>query len=52
MDDIMISRYKSSNTGYLGWVEPADKSWILFIRDDGIPQFYGRRNQGTGAVLG
>jgi len=34
-----------------GWIEPEDRSWILFIRKDGTPFLFPNRNKKTGAVL-
>lgn len=42
----------TGETGYRGWVEPADKSWILFVRDDGTPELYTNRDPETGALIG
>src|SRR3989338_4288046 len=36
---------------WAGWVEPADKSWIIFLAQDGSVQFYGARDKETGACL-
>jgi hypothetical protein len=35
--------------GYLGWVEPADRSWIVFVALDGTPVRFDR-DPSTGAV--
>lgn len=34
-----------------GWIEPDDRSWIAFIRADGVPIVYLDRNPETGAIL-
>ena len=37
---------------WAGWLEPEDKTWIAFIREeDGVPVFYLNRDPETGAVL-
>ena len=51
MEDINVFEYKGK-TGYRGGIEPADKSWILFIRDDGVAEFFPERKPETGAVVG
>lgn len=51
MDGIRIEEYQNPDcVGFLGWIEPDDKSWILFVRNDGQPLFFGKRNP-TGAVI-
>ena len=40
-----------NTTDYKGWIEDKDKTWILFIRHDGTPHFYGKRDPETGAVI-
>ncbi len=58
MPKIKVGHYK--NTGgtasappvgarWAGWIEPEDKSWILFIGADGKPSFFPCR-EGSGAV--
>lgn len=37
MKNIIVRRYGSGMEGWLGYVEPADLSWILFIDDKGKP---------------
>jgi hypothetical protein len=34
-----------------GWIEPEDKSWILFIDKGGKPFFFPKRDKKTGAIL-
>ena len=36
---------------YQGYLEPEDRSWIAFIRADGVPIFYLNRDPATGAIL-
>lgn len=50
MEDIEVHRYeKPEEVHYKGWIEPASKSWILFIAEDGTPVFFAERDA-TGAV--
>jgi hypothetical protein len=59
MQNILVGRYsrEPSNgvpgvgTYWQGWVEPADRSWIVFIHADGHPVVYLNRDPKTGAVL-
>lgn len=41
MQNIHVNRYNHyvgyRGHGYLGWVEPEDRSWILFITKDSTP---------------
>lgn len=59
MPRIIIGRYSSRGgtssappvgQEWRGWIEPEDKSWIVFIAADGSPVFYGRR-EASGAVV-
>lgn len=52
MQNISIHRYTyPKKVGYQGWIEPKDKSWIIFIRLDGDVKAYLNRDKKTGAVL-
>jgi len=53
MQNIIIGRYSNpANIGFWGWVEPQDRSWILFLPvDDGPPVVYPKRDKDTGAVI-
>ena len=49
--NITVGRYDDpESVGYAGWVEPSDRSWIAFVRNDGSAQFYLDRDPETGAV--
>jgi len=51
MQNILVNRYKHpEKTGYLGWIEPVDGSWILFVPLTGQPVLYTERTE-TGAVV-
>ncbi|MHB0976908.1 MAG: hypothetical protein ACYC1U_06910 [Candidatus Aquicultorales bacterium] len=50
MGNIRVGRYEHP-CGWQGWIEPDDRSWIAFIRDDGTPVFYLNRDPETGAVI-
>lgn len=52
MQNIVVGRYEYPEfTGYLGWIEPADLSWIIFVRDDHSVEVYLKRDPETGAIL-
>lgn len=56
MPRIKIGRYDTEGPDavgqyYSGWVEPEDRSWILFIDVEGKPHFFPERDPQTGAVL-
>lgn len=43
MQSIHVKRYLSGQgTGWQGCVEPEDRSWILFVHDNGTPVLYRR----------
>jgi len=52
MKDITIGRYDDPDKtgGWAGWVEPKDKSWILFIDKDGDTLFWPERDADGGVV--
>lgn len=51
MQNIEVHRYPQPTAGYVGYLEPEDKSWIAFIDTDGRPKFYLERDPETGAVI-
>lgn len=52
MNNIIINEYKNPiRTGYLGWIEPKDKSWIIFIDLNNNPKVFLNRDKKTGAIL-
>lgn len=54
MSNITIGRYdhESITKEWAGWVEPADKAWIIFLDADGKPARYFADRDSTGAVIG
>lgn len=36
------------DVGYIGWIEPDDKSWIMFVGIEGEFHFYGKRDKDGG----
>lgn len=52
MQNIKVTRYEHPKaTGWAGYLEPADGSWIAFIGLDGKPRVYLNRDPQTGAIL-
>ncbi len=53
MQNISVGRYSSPSNvgGWLGWIEPDDMKWILFVhQDEGQHKFYSRRNKNGGVI--
>ena len=51
MQSITVHRYNDpESAGWAGWIEPEDRSWIIFIGLDGSPSFFPTRDT-TGAVV-
>ncbi len=52
MMNIQVSRYPDPKaTGWAGYIQPEDRSWIAFIGLDGRPIFFLNRDPRTGRVL-
>lgn len=52
MGNITVGRYDDpASTGYQGYIEPEDRTWIGYVRNDGVPVFFLNRDPETGAVL-
>ena len=52
MGNITVGRYDyPGSVGYQGWIEPDDRSWIMFVASDGSPAAFLNRDLETGAVL-
>ncbi len=53
MADIHVGRYDHpAEVGYQGWIEPGDRSWVMFVDLDGRPVVFLDRDLATGAVPG
>lgn len=51
MENITIGRYaEGDDNEYTGWIEPEDRSWIVYTRKGGHAEFYDNRDPETGAV--
>lgn len=51
--NVHIGRYAEEEADdYQGWIEPEDRSWILYMRKDHAPELFVDRDPKTGAVLG
>ena len=41
MQNIIVRRYEHpESTGWAGWIEPEDKSWIVFVKNDHTVRVY------------
>lgn len=54
MSNITIGRYddESITKDFAGWIEPADKSWIIYTDARGKPAIYYSEREASGAVVG
>lgn len=53
MQNITVGRYGSSEDpgGYDGWIEPEDRTWIMYVRSDHSVEVFIHRDPETGAIL-
>lgn len=53
MQNITVGRYSTTPEPgeYAGWIEPEDRSWLLFVRTDHSVEMYLDRDPETGAVI-
>jgi len=52
MGNITVGRYDNpAEVGYQGWIEPDDRSWVMFVGTDNVPAAFLNRDPETGAVL-
>lgn len=50
--NVVVGRYADPQAvGYLGWMEPEDRSWVIFVGLDNKPVVFLDRDQTTGEVL-
>lgn len=42
MQNIHVSRYTDASAGWQGSIEPEDRSWVVFVKEDGSPQLWFR----------
>lgn len=54
MSTLTIGRYEheSITKDYTGYIEPANKSWIIYLDADGKPSVYYPEREPSGAVIG
>lgn len=51
VQNIEVGRYEQpEQVGFAGWIEPEDRSWIIFINLAGQPVLFGQREE-SGAVI-
>jgi hypothetical protein len=52
MQNIEVHRYADpAATGWLGWIQPEDRSWILYVDLEHRVHAYIERDPATGACL-
>lgn len=51
MQNLEAGRYTDPAIGWQGWVEPVDRTWIMFIDADNRPVMFLDRDPATGGVL-
>lgn len=44
--------HESITKYFAGWIEPADKSWIIYLDADGRPDVYFANRDADGGVIG
>lgn len=54
MSTITIGRYdhESITKDYAGYIEPSDRSWIIYLDATGKPSIYYPEREASGAVIG
>ena len=54
MSNLTIGRYdhESITEHFAGYIEPADKSWIIYLDADGKPALYWPERDADGGVVG
>lgn len=54
MSNLTIGRYdhESITKDFAGYIEPADKSWIIYLDADGKPALYWPERDADGGVIG
>lgn len=52
MGRLKVGRYQHPDTTapYVGWIEPEDRSWIVFVKADHTVEAYLDRDPETGAL--
>lgn len=54
MGNVKIGRYEHESVSkeFSGWIEPEDKSWIIWLNADGKPTVYYPERDEDGGVIG
>jgi hypothetical protein len=54
MDNIIVGRYDTARDvkghDYAGWIEPASKEWIMFVKEDHSVEVFLEREP-SGAII-
>ncbi len=53
MHDIKVERYRNPDEiGYSGCIQDEDRSWIIFLNEEGTPTLYWPSRDKNGGVIG
>lgn len=53
MEPIDVQEYgRGPAAGYVGYFEPRDRSWIVYVDVEGMPALFAEREQPSGAARG
>lgn len=50
--EIKFTPYEASQPTWGGYIEPADKSWIIWVNKAGVPALYWDERDSDGGVIG
>lgn len=52
MQNIVVGRYEDNDSNvYEGWIEPEDRTWIMYVKADHTVEVFIHRDSETGAIL-
>ena len=49
--NLIVHRYEGNMTRWKGYVEPEDRSWIIYFDENGRPAAYFAQREESGAVV-
>ena len=54
MQNLTVGRYiePSVKTSYQGWIEPDDRSWVIYLDSEGMPVLFWKERDAEGGVVG
>lgn len=47
-----LAEFVPTDRAFSGWIEPADRSWIIYLDPAGRPALYWAEREPSGAVVG